>query len=145
MDLSKILSISGKPGLFKVISQTKSGALVESFIDKKRMPVFTTDKMSLLSEISIFTNTEDIPLKEVFKTIYLKENGGKCIDPKSNNDNLKKYMEEILPNYDKERVYISDMKKMFNWYNMLIEENYLDFNDDTTENISEKQLQEGII
>jgi hypothetical protein len=143
MDLSKVLSISGKQGLFKVISQTKTGALVESFIDKKRMPVFATEKMSLLSEISIFTTSDDVPLKEVFKAIYLKENGGKCIDPKSSNENLKKYMEEVLPEYDKERVYVSDMKKLFSWYNLLIEHNYLNFDDekdevkkeDTTDNV----------
>lgn len=141
MDLSKVLSISGKPGLYKVISQTKSGALVESFIDKKRIPVFATEKMSSLSDISIFTTTQDIPLKDVFKAIYDKEKGGKCVDPKSSSDILKKYMEEILPDYDKDRVYVSDMKKLFNWYNLLIEENYLNFIDETTENKEDSGLQ----
>ena len=131
MDLSKILAITGKPGLYLVISQTKSGALVESIIDKKRIPVFATEKMSTLSDISIFTTEDDLPLNTVLKTIYEKENGGKCIDPKSDNNTLKKYMEEVLPNYDKDRVYVSDIKKLFSWYNLLQKENLLEFSEET--------------
>ena len=131
MDLSKILAITGKPGLYLVISQTKSGALVESIIDKKRIPVFASEKMSSLKDISIFTNEEDLPLFTVLKAIYDKENGGKCIDHKSDNNALKKYMEEVLPNYDKDRVYVSDIKKLFSWYNLLQNENMLDFSEET--------------
>ncbi|MCX6230672.1 MAG: DUF5606 domain-containing protein [Bacteroidetes bacterium] len=130
MDLSKILAITGKPGLYLVISQTKTGALVESIIDKKKIPVFSTEKMSSLNDISVFTDDEDLPLHKVLKAIYDKENGGKCIDPKSDNNALKKYMEEVLPNYDKDRVYVSDMKKLFSWYNMLHEQNLLDFSEE---------------
>ncbi|MFZ4412116.1 MAG: DUF5606 domain-containing protein [Bacteroidales bacterium] len=131
MDLSKILAITGKPGLYLVISQTKSGALVESIIDKKRIPVFASEKMSSLKDISIFTYDEDLPLFTVLKAIFDKENGGKCIDHKSDNNALKKYMEEVLPNYDKDRVYVSDIKKLFSWYNLLQNENMLDFSEET--------------
>lgn len=134
MDLSKILAITGKPGLYLVISQTKSGALVESIIDKKRIPVFATEKLSSLNDISIFTTDEDLPLKAVLKAIYEKENGGKCIDHKSDNNALKKYMEEVVPNFDKDRVYVSDIKKLFSWYNLLQEENLLDFSEETENN-----------
>ena len=131
MDLSKILAITGKPGLYLVISQTKSGALVESIIDKKRIPVFATEKLSSLNDISIFTTDEDLPLKTVLKAIFDKENGGKCIDHKSDNNALKKYMEEVVPNFDKDRVYVSDIKKLFSWYNLLQQENLLDFSEET--------------
>ena len=140
MDLSKILAITGKPGLYLVISQTKSGALVESIIDKKRIPIFSTEKMSSLNDISIFTTEEDLPLKTVLKAIFEKENGKKCIDHKSDNNALKKYMEEVLPNFDKERVYISDIKKLFSWYNLLQQENLLDFSEE--EVINEEQPDE---
>jgi hypothetical protein len=131
MDLSKILSITGKPGLYLILSQTKSGALVESLLDKKRFPVFINEKISTLSEISIFTIEEDISLKEVLHSIYKKENGGKCIDSKSDNNVLKNYMLEVLPNYDQDRVYVSDMKKLFSWYNLLQSVNMLDFSEET--------------
>ena len=138
MDLSKILAITGKPGLYLVISQTKSGALVESIIDKKRIPVFATEKLSSLNDISIFTTDEDLPLKTVLKAIFDKENGGKCIDHKSDNNALKKYMEEVVPNFDKDRVYVSDIKKLFSWYNLLQQENLLDFSEET-ENIGKSE------
>lgn len=131
MDLSKILSITGKPGLYLILSQTKSGALVESLLDKKRFPVFINEKISTLSEISIFTIEEDISLKEVLHSIYKKENGGKCIDSKSDNNALKNYMLEVLPNYDQDRVYVSDMKKLFSWYNLLQSVDMLDFSEET--------------
>lgn len=127
MKLSEILSISGKSGLFMLVSRSKSGVIVESIADKKRVPAFGTDRISSLEEISIFTYEKDVPLKEVLKSIYDKENGGKAIDPKSDGKLLKAYMEEILPDYDSERVYVSDMKKLFTWYNLLVQNNLLDF------------------
>jgi hypothetical protein len=139
MDLSKILAITGKPGLYLVISQTKSGALVESILDKKRIPVFAAEKMSSLNDISIFTTDEDLPLKTVLKAIYDKENGGKCIDHKSDNNALKKYMEEVVPDFDKDRVYVSDIKKLFSWYNLLQQENLLDFSE---EEINDKETED---
>ncbi|MFZ4401144.1 MAG: DUF5606 domain-containing protein [Bacteroidales bacterium] len=142
MDLSKILAITGKPGLYLVISQTKSGALVESIIDKKRIPVFAAEKMSSLSDISIFTTDEDLPLKSVLKAIYEKENGGPCIDHKSENNTLKRYMEEVVPNFDKDRVYVSDIKKLFSWYNLLQKENLLEFSEEEIKDTNTEENQE---
>jgi hypothetical protein len=130
MKLSEILSISGKSGLFILVSRSKTGVIVESISDKKRFPAFGTDRISSLEEISMFTYEKDVPLKEVFKSIFDKENGGLAIDPKSDQKLLKQYMEEILPDYDSERVYVSDMKKLFTWYNLLVQNNLLDFSSD---------------
>ncbi len=127
MDLKDILAISGYGGLFKFISQGRNGIIVESFESKKRTFVSAAIKVSSLSEIAIFTDTEEVSLSDVFKSIFNKENGGKAIDPKSTNEELKKYMAEILPNYDKERVYVSDIKKLVNWYDILHENNLLVF------------------
>jgi hypothetical protein len=119
MDLKDIMSISGKSGLFKSVAQTKNGLIVESLNDKKRFPVYLSDKVSALDDISVFTTDKDIPLKEVMDLIYKKESGAPCIDPKTEDAKLKKYFEEVLPSYDKDRVYISDIKKMLTWYNIL--------------------------
>jgi hypothetical protein len=129
MDLSKILSISGKPGLFKLVSQTKSGALIESLLDGKRQPAFAKEKISSLEDISIFTTDEDVPLAKVFQEIFKKEDGKECINPKLDNKKLVAYMREVLPNFDEERVYTSDMKKLFTWYNLLIKNGLIDLNE----------------
>lgn len=142
MKLSEILSISGKSGLFVLVSRSKSGVIVESISDKKRFPAFGTDRISSLEEISMFTYEKDVPLKDVFKSIFDKENGGLAIDPKSDPKLLKQYMEEILPDYDSERVYVSDMKKLFTWYNLLSQNNLLDFST-TEENIETPVAEEN--
>ncbi len=129
MDLSKVLSISGKPGLFKLVSQTKNGALIESLIDGKRQQAFAKEKISSLEDISIFTTDEDVPLSKVFKEIFKKEEGKECINPKSDTKELVSYMKEVLPNVDVERVYTSDMKKLFTWYNLLNEKGLIDLNE----------------
>jgi hypothetical protein len=129
MDLSKVLSISGKPGLFKVVSQLKNAVLVESLVDKKRFPAFTHDKISSLQEISIFTTGEDKPLKEILKTIFEKLEGKPAPDVKLDNKSLASFFLEMVPDYDSERVYISDIKKIVNWYNLLLENNMLDFSE----------------
>ncbi|MCK9320762.1 MAG: DUF5606 domain-containing protein [Bacteroidales bacterium] len=130
MDLSKILSISGKPGLFTLISQAKSGALIESLLDGKRQTAFANAKISSLQDISIFTIDEDIPLVKVFQEIYKKEDGKDCIDPKSDSKKLIAYMTEIVPNFDSERVYVSDMKKLFTWYNLLNSNGLIDLKEE---------------
>ena len=130
MDLSKILSISGKPGLFTLISQAKSGALIESLLDGKRQTAFANAKISSLQDISIFTIDEDIPLVKVFQEIYKKEEGKDCIDPKSDSKKLIAYMTEIVPNFDSERVYVSDMKKLFTWYNLLNSNGLIDLKEE---------------
>ena len=130
MDLQKILSVSGKPGLYKMVGQTKNGAIVESFIDHKRFPVFATDKASTLKDIVVFTSGEDIPLVDVFKKIYDKHASGVSIDSKSDDKTLHAYFAEVLPEYDKERVHTSDIKKMISWYNLLHEYKELDFTEE---------------
>ena len=142
MDLSKILSISGKPGLFTLISQAKSGALIESLLDGKRQTAFANAKISSLQDISIFTIDEDIPLVKVFQEIYKKEDGKDCIDPKSDSKKLIAYMTEIVPNFDSERVYVSDMKQLFTWYNLLNSNGLIDLkeeNEAETETQSEQK------
>jgi hypothetical protein len=130
MNLKEIVSITGKSGLFKIISQTKNGVIVESLTDGKRFPAFVHDRMSSLEEISVFTTGEDRPLKDIFIAIRDKENSNKSIDPKSDNNTLKKYFEQIVPDYAADRVYVSDIKKMISWYNQLQEHNLLDFTED---------------
>jgi len=125
MNLKDILSISGKGGLFKFISQGRTGIIVESFEDKKRTVVHSSAKVSALKDIAIFTETEEVPLGDIFKKIYEKENGKKTINHKSSSEELKAFMAEILPEYDKERVYVSDIKKLVQWYNLLVQMNLL--------------------
>ncbi len=130
MDLSTILSISGKPGLFKLISQTKTGALVESLIDSKRYPAFLNEKISSLADISIFTVNDDISLQKAFQAIYKKENGGECINHKAPEKEIVAYMREVLPDFDEDRVYVSDMRKLFSWYNLLNSKQLIDLNEE---------------
>jgi len=126
--LKEILSISGKPGLYKQISQGKNMIIVESLSDGKRMPTFLRDKVVSLGDIQIFTNTGEIALAEVFENISKKENAQVCpIDNKADNDTLRNYMQEVLPEYDQDRVYPSDMRKIFLWYNILINKGITDF------------------
>ncbi len=133
MDLSKIMTISGKGGLFRVISETRSGMLAESLTDGKKTPVFAADRSSLLEDISIFTSEGDVPLKEVLWKIHEHEGGQPSIDPKSDPATAKARFGEILPEYDKDRVYMSDIKKVFAWYNLLLEKGLI------TEPESEKE------
>ena len=128
MDLTKIVSISGKPGLFEVTGQGKNSVVVESLLDGKRFPAFAQDRMSSLEEISIFTTTEDMPLKVVFKNIH--EKMGETLDfevKKLSTDALKVKFGEVVPDFDEEAVYPSDMKKVFNWYKLLTDKQMLDF------------------
>ena len=138
MDLTKILAVSGKPGLYKTLSQTKSGAIVESLIDGKRFPVFAHERISSLEEISIFTETDDVPLKDVFKKINEITEGKPTPDFKGNMNEMSGFFEEVLPDYDKDRVYKSDMKKVISWYNMLLEKELLDFSEEE-EDIKEEE------
>lgn len=131
MSLDKIMSISGKPGLFKIITQTRNGAIVESLIDKKRLNVTVHSNVSILSEIAIYTLTEEKPLGEVLQLIKEKENGqATSISHKDSKDALEEYFFEILSDYDEDRVYPSDIKKVIQWYNILQEHNLLPSADD---------------
>jgi len=139
MDLSKILSISGKSGLFLVVSQLKNAVLVESLLDKKRFPAFAHEKISSLEEIAVFTATEDKPLKEILKAIYDKLEGKPALDAKSDNKLLQAFFLEVVPDYDSERVYISDIRKIIGWYNLLLEHKLLDFTEKEEEKSEEKK------
>jgi hypothetical protein len=134
MDLTKILSISGRPGLYKVISQAKQAVIVESLTDQKRFPVFGHEKISSLEEISIFTTGEDRSLKEILKSIYEKLNGQPAIDARGDNKALAAAFLELVPDYDQQRVYISDIRKIISWYNLLLQHNLLDFSEPETKN-----------
>ncbi|OYT15629.1 MAG: hypothetical protein B7C24_12070 [Bacteroidetes bacterium 4572_77] len=137
MDLSKILSIAGKPGLFQMVSQSKNGLVVESLVDGRRIPAFSHERISSLEEISIFTETDDMPLKEVFQAIFKKEDGKKTIGHKSSTKELKTLLKSVLPDYDEERVYVSDIKKLVNWYNLLVEKELIDLEENKEEETSE--------
>lgn len=119
MNLTGIIAISGKPGLFKVVAQGKNNIIVESLEEKKRFPAYASDRISALDDISIYTYDEDKPLKDIFQTIFDKEKGGPTISHKEDAKKLEAYLLEVLPDYDKERVYASDIKKLFQWYNLL--------------------------
>ena len=128
--LKGILSVSGQSGLFKMVAESKNNIIIESLENLKRMPVHSTSKVSALEDIAIYTENGDVPLKEIFKAIFDCENGGPAINPKVTASELKSYFEKIVPNYDKDRVYISDIKKVLLWYNTLLNKNLLDFSED---------------
>jgi hypothetical protein len=127
MDLKEILSVSGKPGLFKTVAQTKTGVIIESLTDGKRIQAFASDKISSLGEISIFTKDEDLPLREVFRLIQEKNADQPAPEAKTNDSALKAFFETILPDYDRERVYVSHMRKLVQWYNLLLANGITDF------------------
>ena len=120
MDLKDLMAISGYPGLFRFISQGRNSIIVESLEDKKRMSAYSTSKINTLEEIAIFTETDEVPLKDVFTKMYDHNGGGEAINHKSPAGEIKDYFGKVLPEYDRERVYVSDMKKVINWYNLLI-------------------------
>lgn len=119
IDLTGIISISGQPGLFKIVAQSKNGIIVEGLSDKKRINVYASTKVSTLSDISMFTTAEDKPLEAIMSSIFDKEKGGPAIDNKVDDKEMSAYFETVLPEYDKERVYVSNMRKLITWYNTL--------------------------
>lgn len=119
MSIQKILAISGKPGLFELKIQTRTGFVAESLLDGKRITVSLRSNVSLLSEIAVYTYSEEVRLAEVFKAIATKEKDGLAISHKEDDAKLKEYFREILPEFDEDRVYTSDIKKIVNWYNLL--------------------------
>lgn len=125
MILKDIVAISGQQGLFKFIAQGKNSMIVEHIETGKRGSAFSSARVSSLEEISIFTDNEDMPLGKVFDRIFEKEKGGEAMDPKSDPDKLRKYFEEIIPDYSKDKVYVSDIRKVVLWYNILQRKNLL--------------------
>jgi hypothetical protein len=140
MSLEKIIAIAGKPGLYKLVTQTRTGFIAESFIDGKRLSVNVQQNVSVLSEIAIYTLTEEVPLKQVFLNIKKKENGEQTsVSAKDSKNKLVEYFFDILPDYDEDRVYASDIKKVIQWYNLLQSHKLLDLLETDTENKSDEE------
>lgn len=133
MSLEKIMSISGKPGLYELKTQTRTGFLAQSLVDGKTLSISARHNVSLLSEIAIYTLSEEIPLQDVFNKINEKEQGGPAISHKSSKDDLEAYFFEVLPDYDEDRVYSSDIKKVVQWYNLLQKNGHTNFAADEEE------------
>ncbi len=140
MSLDKIMSIGGKPGLYKLITQTRSGFVAESLLDGKKITVGLRSNVSILSEIAIYTLDEELPLREVFQKVQVKEKGKKTSIPhKAEKIKLEEYFFEVLPNYDEDRVYASDIKKVIQWYNLLHDNGITDFSTDDEDASSEEE------
>lgn len=137
--LKTILSISGKPGLYKLVSRGRNMLIVESLIDKRRFPAYGNEKIISLSDIAMYTDTEDVPLKNVFLAMKTKENGAAvAIDlKKATAEEFRAYLAEVLPNFDRDRVYVTDIKKLISWYNLLVSCGMTDF-EDTAETSEEE-------
>ena len=133
--LKTILSISAKPGLYKLISQGKNMLIVESLADKKRIPAYGKEKIVSLGDIAMYTDADDVPLREILASIQKKENGAAvALDiKKASPDELREYMAAILPNFDRDRVHVSDIKKLISWYNLLVANGLTDFEDAASE------------
>lgn len=129
--LKTILSISGKPGLYKLISQGRNMLIVESLTDKKRFPVYGNEKIISLGDIAMYTDTDDVPLKDVLTAMKEKENGAAVVMDlkKATADELRAYLGEVLPTFDRDRVYLADIKKLISWYNLLVACGITDFED----------------
>jgi len=119
IDLTGFISITGQPGLYKIVAQSKNGIIVEGLYDKKRVNVYASTKVSTLTDISMFTTGDDKPINEIITAIFDKEKGGPTVDNKSDDKTVETYFAQVLPDYDKERVYVSNMRKLFSWYNAL--------------------------
>lgn len=144
MDINKILSIGGRPGLWEMKAQTRGGVLAESLMDGKKIPVNVKNNISMLGEISIYTYAEEIPLREVFQKIGEKESFKKSIDHKTNKNELISYFREVLPEFDEDRVYQSDVKKIIQWYNTLIEKGFTSFVEaESEEEKTEEKVEES--
>tara|TARA_B100000214_G_scaffold366554_1_gene335657 strand:+ start:356 stop:763 length:408 start_codon:yes stop_codon:yes gene_type:complete len=125
MKLEGIIHISGKPGLYKIISQASKTIIIESLIDQKRIPLYSHQQVNMLEEISIYTNDDTKPLNEIFLSISKKEKTKSSISHKSSKNELLEYFRQILPEYDEDRVYVSDIKKIIQWYNILQSKGYI--------------------
>ncbi len=139
MSLEKIVAVSGKPGLFEIISQSKGGLIVSSLIDKKKIPINTMHNVSVLNDIAIYTYEEEVPLRTVLKTIADKHENKEAISHKESNEKLLSFFGEVLPDFDEERVYASNVKKIVQWYNILSK---AEFDFSSIKEISEEEEEE---
>jgi hypothetical protein len=138
--LKDILSISGQGGLYKYLKKSRNGIIVEHLETGKRQNADATARINALEDISVYTIDDDIPLKDVFKSIQEKEEGGPTLNPKKTSSNeLREYFEEIVPEYDEDRVYVSDIKKILKWYNTLQKLDMLNFDEDGEEETKEQK------
>ena len=145
MDFSHFFTITGKAGLYKYVGSTKSGIIVESLIDKKRLPAYNNQKIVSLDDISVFLVEEDIPLRDVIKKIYDKFEGKKAdLDLNVDKNKLFLHFGEIVPEFDSDRVYPSDIKKIFQWYNQLISNDLLSFEDEVVESVEVEAEPEAV-
>lgn len=144
MEFSKIISVTGKPGLFQVVSQSKNAIIVESLLDQKRLAINATQNVSLLENIAIYTYEEEVPLLTVFKAMFEKSEGKEAISHKESGKKLTAYFSEILPDYDDERVYTSNIKKVIQWFNLLVNSG-MDFSaiEESSETESEANTKEA--
>ena len=139
MELDKVLSISGKPGLYELKAQTRGGFVAESMLDGKKISVNIRHNVSLLSEIAVYTYTDEVPLRDIFQKIYEKENGSEALSHKESKEKLEAYFAEVLPEYDVDRVYISDIKKILQWYNLLVSKGVTTFEKAETQKSDEEE------
>ena len=143
MDLEGIIAIAGKPGLYKILSRSLKGLVVESIVDGKKMPALATHKISALDDISMYTYEEDVPLKEILPKVK-EVFDGKAAEPnKLSKEELLGYFEKVLPDFDRERVYPSDIKKLLSWYNILLENGYMETTE--TEAAAEETIEDAEI
>ena len=138
--LKEMLSISGKPGLFKLISKGKSIFIAESLIDHTRIPVYSRDKVVSLGDITMYTNDGDVRLAQILQSIKQKENGEAIsFSPSITQEELRTYFSQVLPDFDREKVYPSDIKKVMNWYNLLVKEGFTDFEEAEEAEVKEEE------
>lgn len=140
--LKKVLSISGKPGLYKLIAYGKNGLIVESFADKKRFSAQARDKVISLGDIAIYTQDQEVPLWQVFETIFKKHEGKPLdIEQLKTGAQLYEFFNQVLPDFDQDRVYTSDIKKVVNWYNALVEAGFTEFKTEEPQEEEESEKQ----
>ena len=139
MELEGIINVSGKPGLFKVISKSNNTVIIESLTDKKRTAIYSHNQANLLNEIGIYTYNDTVPISDIFTKIAEKTSCGPSINHKSSKDDLINFFREILPEYDEDRVYISDIKKVIQWYNIMQSVNLIKIQKNKKENKKEEK------
>ncbi len=139
MDLSKIISVAGKQGLFRIVAQGRQALIVESLMDGKRLPIHASVRVSSLEEISMFTTGDDVPLSQVLKKLHEVEKGKESLDPKEDTDKLFAKLGEALPEHDRERIYPSDVRKLFSWYDQLLKNGIFEEKEEKKEEKEEEE------
>lgn len=142
MKLKDILAISGQPGLYKYVAQSKNGIIVESVSEGNRTNIPSTSRVSAMGEISVYTDSDDKPLGDIFTSLFEKTGGKETISHKSSADQLKAHFAEILPDYDRDRVHVSDIKKIISWYNILVKSGMTDFLVEDEEEVKEETTED---